>query len=98
MAVVAFCFLAVATFALRPLSLPVVIHGFPLRAFVHTAAHIALFAAGLLSCSAIVDALLRSVERSLRAEELGMRDAFREVAAWVAPVLKVRRARVHRNH
>ena len=88
-AIGAFCFLAVASFALRPLSLPDSFRGLPLRDIAHDLAHIALFVTGVLSCSALVDALLRSLRRALRVEELGMRPAFREIAAWLSPVLKV---------
>jgi hypothetical protein len=84
-----FCFLAVAVFCLKPLSLPDSLHGFPLRSCVHNLAHLALFAAGFLSMSALVDAFIRSVARALRVDELGMRDAFLEIAAWLSPVVKV---------
>jgi hypothetical protein len=88
-AIGAFCFLSVAVFCLRPLSLPDSLHGFPLRSSAHNAAHLALFAAGILSVFALVDAFVRSVARALRVDELGMRDAFLEIAAWVSPVAKV---------
>jgi hypothetical protein len=85
----AFCFLSVAVFGLRTLSLPDSLHGFPLRSCAHNAAHLALFAAGILSVFALVDAFIRSVARALRVDELGMRDAFLEIAAWVSPIVKV---------
>ncbi len=88
-AIGAFCFLSVTVFCLRPLSLPDNLQGFPLRSFAHNAAHLALFAAGIISVSALVDAFVRSVARALRVDELGMRDAFHEIAAWVTPIVKV---------